>query len=320
MEYYSIVVNFSDGAEFFGVAHSPVRTDLDSSPVRVKIPSQKAGSLFVELLNMDNSVESYILALSRFIGYSNASAYVDSDKGEVSLFLYGIEQIKKYINFHDANHLPYNLDFFYFLINGRYFEISDPALLSIENEVEENLYWDDRSGFLTDDISEIYHHFIKRHPGKSSTYHLYQDFFLNIALVSLQELIKSEKQIKPCKNCGKYFLPSSRSDEIYCDNSSPQDDALTCKQYGTRRLWYERQKNDELASLSKNIASAKAMLAKRNPDIPAYAISYEYFKKQRLIWQKAVKQNERSEDEYRNWLLQMREQKIIKEALTNGHD
>lgn len=312
MEYYTIMVNFSGGAEFFGVAHSPVRTDLNSSLVYTKIPSQKAGSFLVELLNMDNSTESYIGALSRFIGYSNASAYVDSDKEEVNLFLYGMEQIKKYIDFHDAAHISYDLKFFYFLINGRFFGISDPALLSIEKEVEDASYWDDETGLLIDDIFEIYNHFMKQHPAKPSTYHLYKDFFLNIALISLQELIKSEKQIKPCKNCGEYFLPSSRSDEIYCDNSSPQDETLTCKQYGTRRLWYERQKNDELASLSKNIASAKAMLAKRNPDISEYAVSYEYFKKQRLIWQKAVKQHEKTEDEYRSWLLQMREQKIIK--------
>ena len=64
---------------------------------------------------------------------------------------------------------------------------------------------------------------------------------------------------------------------------------MTCKEYGTRRLWYERQKEDELAKLSRNIASAKAMLAKRNPDIPQYAESYNYFKAQRLVWIKDIK-------------------------------
>lgn len=320
MEHYAIVTNFSHESEFFGVARSPIFEELDRSPVLVKIATQKTGSLFIELLNMDTTAESYISVLSRFVGNPSAVEYVSSHKYEVDLFLDGIGRIKEYIDFHNVNHIPYELDFFYFLINGRYFGISNPALTSIEKEVEDRPYWDDETGFLIDDISALYDHFVKQHPSKHATYHLYTDYFLNISLISLQELIKSGKQIKSCKNCGKYFLPTSRSDEIYCDNPSPQDNSMSCKQYGTRRLWYEKQKNNELASLAKNIASAKAMLAKRNPDISEYTISYEYFKKQRLIWQKAVQQNERTEDEYRKWLLYMQSQKRIKEALTDGND
>lgn len=87
--------------------------------------------------------------------------------------------------------------------------------------------------------------------------------------------------------------------------------------YGTRRLWYERQKEDEIATLSRKIASAKGMLAKRNPDIPAYAVSYEYFKAERMKWKKAVEEGSRSKEEYREWLLLMQSNKVIKEAVGN---
>ena len=94
---------------------------------------------------------------------------------------------------------------------------------------------------------------------------------------------------------------------------------MTCKEYGNQRLWYERQKEDELATLSRKIASAKGMLAKRNPDIPQYADSYKYFKEQRLIWIKAVKEGIKTQEEYKEWLLSMQSQKIIKEA-AHGND
>ncbi len=62
--------------------------------------------------------------------------------------------------------------------------------------------------------------------------------------------------------------------------------------YGSRRLWYERQKDDELATLSRKIASAKGMLAKRNPDISEYAESYEYLYGSRRLWYERQKDDE----------------------------
>ena len=92
---------------------------------------------------------------------------------------------------------------------------------------------------------------------------------------------------------------------------------MTCKEYGNRRLWYERQNEDELATLSRKIASAKGMLAKRYPDIPDYAAAYEYFKAERMIWKKAVEEGRKTKEEYREWLLLMKSHKVIKEAVRN---
>lgn len=141
--------------------------------------------------------------------------------------------------------------------------------------------------------------------------------FSAVLVSSLLELARYGKVVKKCSNCGKYFIPKNRSDTLYCDAASPQDPALTCMQYGSQRLWYERQKEDELATLSRKIASAKGMLAKRNPDIPAYAASYEYFKAERMIWKKAVDEGRKTKEEYREWLLLMQSQKVIKEAVSN---
>lgn len=141
----------------------------------------------------------------------------------------------------------------------------------------------------------------------------------HIIVCSILELARQGKTVKKCQNCGKYFIPTKRSDTLYCDNPSPMAPEMTCKEYGARRLWYEKQKEDDLATLSRKIASAKGMLAKRNPDIPEYTASYDYFKEQRLIWIKAVKNGTKTQDEYRAWLELMQKSKVIKEALNSSN-
>lgn len=44
------------------------------------------------------------------------------------------------------------------------------------------------------------------------------------------QCLKNDIMLKKCANCGKYFVPTSRSDEIYCDNLN--ENGKTCKQVG----------------------------------------------------------------------------------------
>jgi hypothetical protein len=41
---------------------------------------------------------------------------------------------------------------------------------------------------------------------------------------------KPKVKIRICSNCGKYFIPVTRNDEIYCDNRNPN--GKTCKEIG----------------------------------------------------------------------------------------
>ena len=172
---------------------------------------------------------------------------------------------------------------------------------------------------ISDCLNIAYANYLKNENPKATDY-----FYKNlsprlegIAYSSILELARNGKIIRKCKNCGKYFIPENRADTLYCNNLSPQNSAMTCKQYGSQRLWYERQKDDELATLSRNILSAKSMLAKRNQDIPEYTQSYDYFRTERLKWKKAVADGSKTKEEYREWLLLMQSQKVIKEAVSN---
>lgn len=59
-------------------------------------------------------------------------------------------------------------------------------------------------------------------------------FVLHSSIAAIQfdfsQVIRDEIVIKKCANCGKYFVPSIRSDEIYCENVFRNN--KTCKQLG----------------------------------------------------------------------------------------
>jgi len=229
-----------------------------------------------------------------------------------------IAMLKKYIAFCNRRQLPYNDQFFSFLFSNGFFLI-DPTVIIPAEKMSSLGGLFDNGGWCVDDLDEIYDTFLHGFDPNAIDSNCYlfgpDDRLQAIAMVSFNELAIRGKTIRQCKNCGKYFIPSKRSDTLYCDNPSPEAPEMTCKEYGTRRLWYEKQKEDELATLSRNIASAKGMLAKRNPDRPKFAASYEYFKAKRLIWKKAVEEGQKTKEEYREWLLLMQSQKIIKEAV-----
>lgn len=135
---------------------------------------------------------------------------------------------------------------------------------------------------------------------------LYDIYYMN-DLLSFQmfdtcNVMKYNIVIKKCKNCEKYFIPEKRSDTIYCDRPSPQDNSMTCKEYGSRKLWYDRLKENKSAKLYRNIYMAKQMLAKRNPDVKHHQEDFEEYKVQATQWKKDVKAGLKTEEEYITWL------------------
>ncbi|MCL2298949.1 MAG: DUF6076 domain-containing protein [Firmicutes bacterium] len=82
------------------------------------------------------------------------------------------------------------------------------------------------------------------------------------------QLLKEKKMINLCKNCGKYFLPTSRSDEIYCDNIFKN--GKTCKQLG-----YEiKVKNDEVLNAYRTIYKTQNARKQRNKHIADSGIRF----------------------------------------------
>ncbi len=56
--------------------------------------------------------------------------------------------------------------------------------------------------------------------------------FTDFIYLEILNIKKHNPAINKCHNCGKYFLPSSRSNEIYCDNIYDHENNRTCKDIG----------------------------------------------------------------------------------------
>lgn len=113
-------------------------------------------------------------------------------------------------------------------------------------------------------------------------------------------ILKQGMTIKLCENCGKYFIPYERTDTKYCERESPQNPEMTCKEYGSQRLWYTN--STEYYKLYRKIYSRKQMNARRNPDIVEYNTEFEKYKEQSKQWRKKVKKGIKTEQEFIEWL------------------
>ncbi|MDD3199349.1 MAG: DUF6076 domain-containing protein [Eubacteriales bacterium] len=145
----------------------------------------------------------------------------------------------------------------------------------------------------------------------------YEDYYAfrpksteEICIASLYLLFGRDYDIKKCANCGKWFVPLGRSDTLYCDRPSPQDSNRSCKEYGTERLWYDKLKQNESASLWRKISQTKQKMASRYSDIPAYTEQYELFKIESKQWKSDVKNGIKTEEEFIGWLKSQKEKKV----------
>lgn len=344
-----ILVSCGDNRECFMVECIPEESPMESAGEysEIKLKSDAPGYVLTSLLNIDfenvtrivkdlkweintneyldppsnfNEIYARLLAVSDVFSFYLPDEW-EACREELDESAVGVgdamKTLRGYISFCEQRNLQCSGPFFTFLISMGFFGVlGDDLFVQFEQRISfENLYKGDEELGL----NELYEVFTKNLNPDVAGVHAYTfdpaegpaSRLEKIAMISFKDLSDRGKVIRKCQNCGKYFIPAKRIDTLYCDNPSPNAPEMTCKEYGTRRLWYEKQKEDELATLSRKIASAKQMLAKRNPDIPGYAAAYSYFKEQRLIWKKAVKDGEKSRDEYREWLLAMQNQKTL---------
>ena len=122
--------------------------------------------------------------------------------------------------------------------------------------------------------------------------------------ITLLELIKNDTPIYVCKNCGKYFIPSSKKNTLYCDNIYEHN--KTCQEIGAMITYNEKLKKDEVNALYRKTLSAKKMLANRNPDIPMYLEKYERWKEEANKFKDDIKQGLKTQEDFKNWIEETR--------------
>lgn len=90
---------------------------------------------------------------------------------------------------------------------------------------------------------------------KTSITHNHLD---HLCIFTLMKIIESEFKLNRCQNCGNFFIPTVRSDEIYCNKIF--QNGRTCKQVG-----YENKMNsDEIMKAYRRTYKTKNALKNRN--------------------------------------------------------
>lgn len=90
-----------------------------------------------------------------------------------------------------------------------------------------------------------------------------KDIYSLIAL-EMAQIQGRNKLVKRCENCNKLFIPSKRSDEIYCDRIIKN--GKTCKDIG----YAEKEKKDPIKSLYTNARKTQHARIRYRSHIPDY--------------------------------------------------
>ena len=90
--------------------------------------------------------------------------------------------------------------------------------------------------------------------------------------------VKQNLPIKTCHNCGKYFIPTSRQDEVYCEFLD--EDGKTCKEKGTSQTYKKNLESIPVLLEYRRSYQKKIMIVSRNKD--GYTILKGYTSIQKL--------------------------------------
>lgn len=123
----------------------------------------------------------------------------------------------------------------------------------------------------------------------------------SICYAVLEELVKTTNNpIKKCQNCGMYFIPSSRLDEIYCDY--PKEKGKTCREQGAVQAYNERLKQNKALAEYRRLYQLKSMAVGRNKDNKQMKKDFDKWKKDAKDKVNKLKRGTLTEDEVYEWL------------------
>ena len=134
----------------------------------------------------------------------------------------------------------------------------------------------------------------------NSSYFIECTDIIQTLLIELLEIAKLNIEIKKCRNCGKFFVPDNRSDEIYCNNI--YENGKTCKEIGHFKVQQKLiQENDDLR-IYRNVYQKLLLRTRRNPSNTKYAREFEIFKDDNNKWKENISKGVSTEKEYIEWL------------------
>ncbi len=124
----------------------------------------------------------------------------------------------------------------------------------------------------------------------------------SVCYAILDELSKtSNYPIKKCQNCGLYFIPTSKVDEIYCDY--PKENSKTCRDLGAFQSYTERLKQNKAMGEYRRTYQQKFMQVRKNKGNKELTKDFETWKKQAKEKINLMKKGKLTENEVYEWVL-----------------
>lgn len=126
----------------------------------------------------------------------------------------------------------------------------------------------------------------------------------SICFLVLNELVEDENtKIKVCQNCKRYFIPTNRQAEVYCDLPN-LDGAATCREKGAGATYKKNLENYDGLLEYRRSYQKKLMEVSRNKKDNKLKESFDAWKKKAQKKVKEFKQNKITDDELYNWMLE----------------
>lgn len=120
-------------------------------------------------------------------------------------------------------------------------------------------------------------------------------------IIELLELTTIENiEIKKCKNCGKFFVPENRSDELYCSNIF--ENGKTCKEVGPFKVKQKLMEENNDLKVYRNVYQKLLLRTRRNPMNDEYEKEFIEFKKKNAELKEKVNNGELTQEQYMEWL------------------
>ena len=125
----------------------------------------------------------------------------------------------------------------------------------------------------------------------------------NIVFVVLEQFVKnSNLPIKSCQYCGRYFIPSVRQDELYCD--LPSEDGKSCREKGAKQTYRKNLEKIPALLEYRKAYQKKFMEVARSDNNKKLKKDFDSWKKLAQSKIRDYKQGKVTEDELYNWMIE----------------
>ena len=124
----------------------------------------------------------------------------------------------------------------------------------------------------------------------------------SIAFVVLEQLVKNyHLPIKKCQYCSRYFVPSVRQDELYCDLQN--EDGKSCREKGAKQTYKKNLENSTALLEYRKAYQKKFMSVSRSNGDKQLEKDFENWKKAAQAMIRAYKHEQITEDELYKWMI-----------------